>query len=247
MELYTVLSLIFILVIIFWRFRSTGGNYGEETVASILKKLPEDKYKVLNNITIRTEVGTSQIDHIVFSIYGIFVIETKDYLGYIYGSEETEYWTKSTKRRKYRFYNPILQNYGHIRALRGRLGRQYSNVPIYSIVAFSGRGDLRITAKNSHVVYFSDLKRTILNYKDVVIPDENVDRLFYRISIIECDSKSTQEEHIQYARSVKNQKFAKIQSGICPRCGGKIVPREGKYGRFYGCSNYPDCKFTYKP
>jgi DNA topoisomerase I len=32
--------------------------------------------------------------------------------------------------------------------------------------------------------------------------------------------------------------------GKCPRCGGNLVEREGKFGKFLGCRNYPKCKFT---
>jgi hypothetical protein len=64
---------------------------------------------------------TTQIDHIVVSNYGIFVIETKNYKGWIMGNEYDEYWRQVIYKRKEKLYNPIKQNYGHILALKGVL------------------------------------------------------------------------------------------------------------------------------
>ena len=30
----------------------------------------------------------------------------------------------------------------------------------------------------------------------------------------------------------------------CPRCGGMLVERNGKYGKFLGCEHYPKCLYT---
>lgn len=66
------------------------GYLGEAAVASRLGKLPQEHYRVFNDIMLQTKRGTTQIDHIVVSIYGIFVIETKNYKGWITGSEFAE-------------------------------------------------------------------------------------------------------------------------------------------------------------
>jgi len=42
-------------------------------------------------------------------------------------------------------------------------------------------------------------------------------------------------------------KFSFYRLTVCPRCDGKLVLRHGRGGKaFYGCSNYPKCKFTKK-
>lgn len=69
------------------------GGVGEKTTSSILLFLDKSKYKVINNVVLKSGDKTSQIDHIVISDYGIFVIETKNYKGWILGSENSEYWT----------------------------------------------------------------------------------------------------------------------------------------------------------
>jgi hypothetical protein len=63
------------------------GASGEATVSVLLKRLPENEYKVLHNVMLRTDRGMSQVDHVVVSVYGIFVIEVKNYTGWITGSE----------------------------------------------------------------------------------------------------------------------------------------------------------------
>lgn len=62
------------------------GMRGEMRVSAILTQLPND-YTVLNDQVFRTEKGTTQIDHVVVSKYGIFAIETKNYRGEIYGND----------------------------------------------------------------------------------------------------------------------------------------------------------------
>lgn len=83
-----ILILIVLLNFPLW---PSKGNAGEKAVSRKLSRLPKEEYKVLNNVMLATSKGTTQIDHIILSIYGIFVIETKNYNGWIYGGEESEY------------------------------------------------------------------------------------------------------------------------------------------------------------
>ena len=109
-----VLTLILLIVrrpiIAFFR-----GKKGELSVRMWLKLLSSDQYKIINDLLISSHGHTSQIDHVVVSEYGIFVIETKNYQGWIYGGNYSEYWTQNIFGHKYELRNPILQNQGHIR------------------------------------------------------------------------------------------------------------------------------------
>lgn len=102
------------------------GNVGEQIVAAQLRELPGEKYMVLNDILLQTERGSVQIDHIVISVYGIFVIETKNYKGWIHGNEKSEYWTQSIYPHKTKFRNPIKQNWSHVYPLKA-LFRDFKN------------------------------------------------------------------------------------------------------------------------
>lgn len=56
------------------------------------------------------------------------------------------------------------------------------------------------------------------------------------------DSDEARQRHIDEI----NQKKDAVRAGICPRCGGELVRRNGKYGEFIGCSNFPRCRYTQK-
>lgn len=102
---------------------------------------------------------------------GIFVIETKNYKGWITGGEHSEQWTKNMYGKKYRFYNPLRQNYGHIKTLQSIL-----NVPenaYISIVTFSPKATIKVKT-SEHVVYFSKIKKEIKGYTVRVIEEENI-------------------------------------------------------------------------
>ena len=110
MENYIYGLIFIILCVLFVFFKpQIKGWFGEKAVSSILAMLNKDEYKVINDVMLNTEHGTSQIDHIVLSLYGIFVIETKNYKGWITGSEFSEQWTKNMYGKKY-----ILQVEEHI-------------------------------------------------------------------------------------------------------------------------------------
>lgn len=86
----------------------------------------------------------AQIDTVAITNAGILVFEVKDYSGWIFGHGYHQYWTQvlAYGREKYRFYNPILQNQGHIDAIRKKL-KSYGNLPIWSIIVFYGNCQLR--------------------------------------------------------------------------------------------------------
>ena len=217
------------------------GSIGERKVARALRSLHKDEYRVLNNIMLNTSYGTTQIDHVVVSIYGIFVIETKNYKGWIVGSEYSDTWTQNLYGDMYTLKNPFHQNYGHVKALQ-----QLLDIPedfFISIVAFSTRATIKVKAKQN-LIYFSELKRTIKGYSEPRIAQESLDELVNIITAANIDSKENRKVHIQNIHEKIEEKEELVEQGICPKCGGKLVAREGKYGAFLGCSNYPKCKFT---
>ena len=119
------------------------GKLGEKRVASKLDWLPKE-YITLNDILLPTNYGTTQIDHIVVSPYGIFVIETKNYKGWIFGHENSEEWKQSLLGKKrfwgwtseqHKLRNPIRQNAAHVRAVKAIL-KEIGDFAIIPIVIF---------------------------------------------------------------------------------------------------------------
>lgn len=236
-------AFLFVLSIIL-RSPQMRGRRGESVVARVLTNLPSDRYFVLNNVILKTGNGLSQIDHVVVSVYGIFVIETKNYSGWIFGSETNPYWTQTIYGYKHKFYSPILQNKGHVSVLKTLLS-QFGDIPIIPIVAFSGKCDL----KNRHVfrsevIYFSELRKTILNYSLEAVDSNMVHKIYEYIQSNNQTSKESRNQQTNYAKMKSFQYETSLNQGRCPKCGGELVLRHGKYGQFYGCSNYPKCKYT---
>lgn len=163
---------IVVLIVLIIRFPKIKGIIGEFLVAAFLKILPKDKYTVINNLLFTWNGHSTQIDHIVVSIYGIFVIETKYYKGLIYGGENSEYWLQNIYGNKHQFRNPILQNQGHIRALKHLL-HEYEDLPFISIIAFSSRATLHVKTEST-VIHFYQLYRTIRKNRNKVITEEQV-------------------------------------------------------------------------
>lgn len=221
------------------------GKVGEKVVAGKLDHLPKDQYRVLNNVTIPTPKGSSQTDHLVVSVYGIFVIETKNYNGWIYGGEHAEYWTQNIYGNKYRLYNPILQNAGHVRALR-RVLKDHEPLPIMPIVAFSEKADIKVKVEEACVVYWSQIRKVINQFEEKRLTWSQVNAICDAVQTARIEpSRETDKQHLKDISSAREQKYNAIASGRCPRCGGNLVLRRGKYGQFYGCSNYPQCKYTH--
>lgn len=139
--MYILLSIAVLFLAFF--SRSLKGKFGEMRVAAKLSRLPGQEYKVINDLMLQSGGHSTQIDHIVISVYGIFVIETKNYKGWIYGGENSEFWTQNIYGHKSQLRNPLWQNQGHIKAII-RLLELPELIPVYSIVAFSWRATLKL-------------------------------------------------------------------------------------------------------
>ena len=93
------------------------GVIGEFIVNVIFKfSLPKDQYHLIKNVTLPTDDGTTQIDHIIVSKFGIFVVETKNMKGWIFGNATQKQWTQKIYKFSTKFQNPIHQNYKHLKS-----------------------------------------------------------------------------------------------------------------------------------
>lgn len=241
----SVVFVILIVLIILYSLNKPKikGVIGEKRVIRQLSNLQPEEYKVLNNIMIKTDKGSTQIDHIVISIFGIFVIETKNYKGWIHGGQNSEYWTQSIYKNKTSFRNPIRQNWAHIYALKKVLS-DYGQVPYYPVIVFSGSAKLKNVNTETPVIYDNDLYRTISESRGMPkISKQDINDIWTRLSELNLDGKEAHKEHVQRVRNNASERRQKERSMICPKRGGNLVLRDGKYGSFYGCSNYPKCKY----
>lgn len=246
----TLLFFVALLVFAIWSKRTYArrrGDWTESKVAKQLAKLPKDEYIVLNDLMLPTSYGTTQIDHVVLSLYGVYVIETKNYTGTLIGNEKTEQWEQNINGFMYKTANALRQNKAHISAVRSHASVQ-ANVPIHNIVVFANATKFDIFHEEGEVIYINDLIPTIMRLRSVE-PFYTQEQVQIKANLLlekNITDPELRKQHNQAANAAKYERRAKIESGICPRCGGQLVIREGKYGQFYGCSNYPKCDFNVK-
>ena len=234
--IYWIIIIICLIIIVFNKRISAFiiGKAGEFWVKGELKHLSND-YIVINDIMINPDGYTHQIDHVVISKYGIFVIETKQYNGYITGSKYDKKWVRHIGKQKIYYTNPILQNYGHIKSISELLHIEENK--ILNIVCIPSNAKLNIK-DDGETVRINTLVDTISSHKDIII--DNPRELANIIKNNNIVDKKKRKQHIEYNRSKKEN----ITSNMCPKCGGILIKRTGKKGEFYGCSNYPRCKYT---
>lgn len=217
------------------------GQYGEKYVADILERLPMEEYKVFNDVYLKYKEMSVQIDHLIISKYGVFVIETKNYSGIIFGYEDSNNWTQYLGNNKYLFKNPIKQNKFHALALKNIL--RISESAIVPIIAFIPKAKLRCQTR-SIVVYSHQLLSVIHSKKELKFRDESIEVLINNLNSSIITHENIETKHIEDINKRKEEYNECITNMVCPRCKGKLVERQGKHGKFIGCVNYPYCKFT---
>lgn len=150
-----------------------NGWFGEiKTLPYYLKLLSSREYQVLNNVILSSDSGTTQVDHIVVSLYGVFVIGNINYTGLISGSEKSDQWTQSINKEKNRFVNPIHQIQAQVVAIEAQLA-QFPKVPIIPIIAFSSKSSLKVNT-TSHVVNFDKVNIVIRSYTNKILSRDDV-------------------------------------------------------------------------
>ncbi|WP_223701188.1 NERD domain-containing protein [Sutcliffiella deserti] len=256
-----VMPLVLLAVAIYLKanYAKIKGAVGESYVNKELEKLGP-MYRVFHDLYIPNEKGgTSQVDHVVTSPTGIFVIETKHYEGWIFGEENQRNWTQVIYKRKEKFLNPIWQNYGHIEALKTYLGNQ----KFHSIIAFSSRSTLKFedNFNSARVIQIPKLTTVIKESKTRQLSEaelHKINRVLEKLIIQDRRQKKiVQKKHVEVIRNKQKEKVAaravaqhktvnRVTTNPCPKYDGQLSIKKGKYGSFYGCSHYPVCRHTQK-
>ncbi len=272
--------------------RNNLGRYGEYLTYKYLRKYEKDGAKFLFNIYIPKEDGqTTEIDVLMISKKGVFVFESKNYSGWIFGNEKQQYWYQTLPKgrgrsHKERFFNPIMQNKSHIKHLIPLLPE---NTPIKSIIVFSERCTLKsidiysdnVIVANRGLVYSVVTKQFNATPSDLLSTD-TIEEIYDKLYPLTQVSESTKARHISNIKGDKACKslhhiddddYPPVQQDVpeptvayeessneipssestpdvqcCPRCGGKLILRTARRGenagkQFYGCSNYPKCRY----
>lgn len=217
------------------------GAQGEMKVNNRLNPLLFGKveHRQLNNLVLVDDNGKShQIDHVEIRANGIFCIETKNYIGLVLGNENSDKWTQCLYNgEKHQFVNPLKQNKSHCYHISKVIGKKYI---VNSLVVMAGNNADKIHCKN--VINLNDLRTYLKKFDNGVhLSIEEMDEVFNMLKNARSDM--TNREHVKNIKNTQKE----LKQNICPRCGGELVLRHSKDGNsFYGCSNYPKCKFTKK-
>lgn len=199
----------------------------------------------LRNVYIPTDDGgTSEIDLLYITQKGIFVLESKNYSGWIFGNEKQYQWTASLpNREKSRFYNPIKQNQVHIKWLQKFID---SEIPMFSLIVFSDRCELKkVTVSDPNVRVFNREQtywviRKIWEANPDVLSEDRIKELSEKLGVLTNVDEAVKAAHVEQIQQ---------KAMICPWCGSTLALRTSKRGenagnQFYGCTNYPKCRFT---
>ena len=240
------------VVVLFFKSTTGKGIVGEGMLNSFLGiSLNKEEYRLLKDVTLLTEDGTTQIDHIIVSKYGIFVIETKNYKGWIFGSEHQKRWTQSIYGKKHTFQNPLHQNYKHTKTLQKLLN--LGDDKVFSIVVFVGESTFK-TDMPDKVVRPRGLLKFIKVHKGVLFTPREMENIIESIEHVRFSKNfKTRREHVNNLKTKKSKGSTsyKNENSVCPRCGNTLVVRTAKRGQnvgnqFYGCKSYPKCRYTRK-
>ena len=252
------------------------GQYGEDLTARVLKisKLFGRRGLMLRNVYIPAEIGeTTEIDLIYITQKGLFVIESKNFSGWIFGRESDRYWTQSLPdKSKHRFYNPIWQNRGHIKWLKAFL--QNEALPCFSMIVFSERCSLKKLQyrENDCAVIqrdelFDEIRHRWKNAPDV-LDETQIQTVYDTLSVLQNADAALKLAHIERIQHMLSDEAEQPkqpdvpqepappapnpapaeQMPCCPRCGAPLVLRTARQGtragkQFMGCSAYPKCRY----
>ncbi|MCU1758375.1 NERD domain-containing protein [Pseudomonas sp. 14P_8.1_Bac3] len=218
------------------------GWIGEQLVRFFAHLLLDRKiYRRLHDVTLITPDGTTQIDHVFVSPFGVFVLETKNMGGWIFGGEKQAQWTQQIYKKRFKFQNPNHQNYKHLKALQAVLEIEPEHV--HSVIAFVGGSTFK-TEMPANVTQGMGLVRYIKSFQQPVFSEAQVTAMLDTLQAGRlAPTLATRREHVQRLK----QRDDPSASRLCPRCGSALVVRAYKTGsrmgqQFWGCSTYPKCR-----
>lgn len=214
------------------------GQFGEySTEFALTNDNLEGELVVLKNVYVPYKGRTTEIDLLMLHEKGLFVFESKNYSGWIFGDANQLNWTQSLQNgEKHRFYNPIRQNQTHIKALSEYLGLPLTAFTSY--IVFSERCNLKRVPEDTErviIVRRPNMLKKLRAQLGAAVPEysrEEFCQLAEKLRSLTNKSEAEKRQHVDEIRE------------ICPFCGSRLVLRQGKYGQFWGCSTYPRCRFT---
>ena len=163
--------------------------------------LNNEDYHLIKNVTLPTdeENGSTQIDHIIVSKYGVFVVETKNMKGWIFGKPKEKMWTQKIYKHNKKFQNPLRQNYKHIKVFKSLL--ELSEEQLHSLIVFVGDSKFK-TKMPANVTYGMGYIKFIKSKKQPVLEESEVKRITEKIEEGRLQpSLKTNKEHVKHVKN----------------------------------------------
>lgn len=206
-----VLVPLFVLVAVF-KSAPFKGWWGETVInLSALIFLDRKTYHLIRNVTLPTEDGTTQIDHIIVSPYGVFVVETKNMKGWIFGNAQQRQWTQKIFRHNQKFQNLLHQNYKHVKNLQALLGLTDSQ--FHSLVVFVGDATFK-SETPPNVTKGRGYLRFIKSHQNTVLTPEQVSEVIERIASERLTaSYKTHRAHVRHVQEIVAGKTQQMNFG----------------------------------
>jgi hypothetical protein len=192
----------------------TNSYRGTDTERNLVLKLL--KYgipaeNIFHDLYVEKSGGNfSQIDLVVLTEVGIIVFEVKDYSGWLFGKGNQDKWTQvlAYGKIKHRFYNPVMQNNGHITALKKQLP-QFEELSFYSVIIFYGNCRLRDVSFIPQGTYLAyperviDVIKTIMkNNKPINYSNKSEIIRVLKEAVQKGENKEIQNKHIINVRDM---------------------------------------------
>lgn len=218
------------------------GWLGEKiTTVGMWALLDKNIYRRVDNVIVPAPDGTTQIDHVLIAVYGIFVIETKNIKGWIFGDPKSDKWTQVIYGKKNYFQNPVKQNYRHTRCLSEYLNLDHEM--FRPVVFFIGECEFK-TEMPANVLNHG-LVPYIKQFTNTCLSPEQVAQIEDTLKTLKQDPSLNRQTHLASLHDRHES------MNLCPRCGSQLIQRISQKGEFagkpfWGCSRYPQCKFMMK-
>lgn len=191
--------------------RSDLGKWGEYLIFKELEHLEKEGARFLFNLYIpKSDETTTEIDVLVITPKGILVCESKNYSGWIFGSEFQKYWKqtlpKGRRSQKITFLNPIIQNKGHIKWLKNLIG---DDIEIGSMIVFSERCTFKdlnvksdtIRSENICVMQRFEIDSIVNDFMNRPnaknLSEEQVNDLYNKLLVYTKVDEATKQRHIE--------------------------------------------------
>ncbi|WP_417532382.1 NERD domain-containing protein [Marinobacter lipolyticus] len=182
------------------------GKFGEFLVnLSAWWFLDKSRYRLIKNVTLPTEDGTTQIDHVLVSEFGVFVVETKNMKGWIFGGLHQRLWTQKIYRSNHKFQNPLHQNYKHVKTLQTLLG--LGDHQMHSVVVFVGGSRFK-TPMPENVTKGLGYVRYIKSQRELVLSPEQVAEVCEKVASGRLKASfATDQAHARHVRGLVAERY----------------------------------------